>query len=85
LTRRHEGDFLAQPPVLLGHLRRRPVIALAGVGEASRIVGVGGGTGICWRYGRTVRKRGGLHHTYSPIMASCRSLNDSCPRTSGET
>jgi transposase, IS30 family len=38
--------------------------------EACRIVGVGRGTGIYWRYGRTVKNPDGSTRTYSPIMAS---------------
>src|SRR5690242_4879428 len=37
--------------------------------EACRIVGVGRGTGIYWRYGRTVKNPDGSTRTYSPIMA----------------
>lgn len=38
--------------------------------EACRIVGVGRGTGIRWRYGRTVRNPDGSSRHYAPIMAS---------------
>jgi transposase, IS30 family len=37
--------------------------------EACRIVGVGRGTGIHWRYGRTVQNPDGSVRRYEPIMA----------------
>lgn len=40
--------------------------------EACRIVGVGRGTGIYWRYGRTVKNPDGSVRRYQPIMASVR-------------
>jgi IS30 family transposase len=38
--------------------------------EACRIVGVGRGTGIYWRYGRTVKNPDGSVRRYDPIMAA---------------